>query len=197
MSPHDGCPICICRQGLYHEAHCPPIFYTVHATRQCCRDSLQHCISRVLQLPLPCPEEVRRMETSHRPLVFELLPGHSNSGSVSQNQSTDSPIPAQPRRMCSYVADPALSLCGHRETGSSRTAAHPRSPTLHLSTLGFQCFNQKLWIPLSSMAQEELQWWMSAHNVLTGAPVTPTEPDTQLFTDASNIGWVAQCIDNN
>ena len=24
-----------------------------------------------------------------------------------------------------------------------------------------------------------------------GAPITPTEPDTQLFTDASNIGWEA------
>ena len=31
----------------------------------------------------------------------------------------------------------------------------------------------------------------SAHHVLRGAPVTPTEPDTQLFMDASNIGWGA------
>ena len=29
---HDGCPICICRQGLYREAHSPPITNTVHAT---------------------------------------------------------------------------------------------------------------------------------------------------------------------
>ena len=43
-------------------------------------------------------------------------------------------------------------------------------------------------VPLSLMAEEDFQWWKSAHNVLRGAPVTSTEPDTQLFTDASNIG---------
>ena len=42
------------------------------------------------------------------------------------------------------MADPVRSLCIHRENGSSGMAAHPRSPTLHLSTLGFQCFNQQL-----------------------------------------------------
>ena len=57
-----------------------------------------------------------------------FLPGHSNSGSISQNQSTDLLIPAKPRRMCSYMADPARFLCVHRENGSSRTAAHLRSP---------------------------------------------------------------------
>ena len=58
--------------------------------------------------------------------------------------STDLLIPAKPRRMYTYVADSARSLCIHRNNGSSGTAAHPRSPTLHLSTLGFQCFNQHL-----------------------------------------------------
>ena len=48
-----------------------------------------------------------------------------------------------------------------------------------------------LWIPLSPTAEEDLQWWKLPHNDLRGAPVTPTEPDTQLFTDASNIGWGA------
>ena len=32
VSPHDGCPICICRQGLYREVHSPPVTDTVHAT---------------------------------------------------------------------------------------------------------------------------------------------------------------------
>ena len=77
------------------------------------------------------------------PVRPSFLPGHSNSGSMSQYQSTDSLIPAKPRRMCSYVADSAQSLCVHRKTGSSGTATHPRSPTLHLSTLGFWCFNQQ------------------------------------------------------
>ena len=71
------------------------------------------------------------------------------------------------------MADPARSLCVHRKNCSSGTAAaHPRSPTLHLSTLGFQCFNQQL-VDTSFPHAEE------------------TEPYTQLFTDASNIGWGA------
>ena len=32
VSPHDGCPICVCRQGLYREAHIPPVTGTGHAT---------------------------------------------------------------------------------------------------------------------------------------------------------------------
>ena len=45
---------------------------------------------------------------------------------------------------------------------------------------------------------DDLQWWTSAHNVLRVAPVTPTEPDTQLFTDALNIDrgphWTALTV---
>ena len=77
VSPHDGCPICVCRQGLYREAHSPPVTDTVHATKQRCRGSVRHYISRVLQSPLPCPKEVRRLETSHRPLISHLLPRDS------------------------------------------------------------------------------------------------------------------------
>ena len=77
-------------------------------------------------------------------------------------------------------ADPARSLCVHRKKYFSGTAAHPRSPTLHFQQLVDTSF---------PTAQEDFQWWKSAHNVLSGVPVTPTEPDTQLFTDASNIGW--------
>ena len=51
--PHDGSPICICRQGLYREAHSPLVTDTVHATKLHCRGSLRHYISRVLQSPLP------------------------------------------------------------------------------------------------------------------------------------------------
>ena len=117
-----------------------------------------------------------------------FLPGHSNSGSISQNQGTDLLIPANPRRMCSYMADPARSLYVHIINGSSGTAAHPRSPALHLSKLGFQCFNQQLVDTSFPHGGGIFQWWKSAHNVLRGAPVTPTELDTQLFMDALNIG---------
>ena len=122
---------------------------------------------------------------------FLFLGYHSNSGSISQNQSTNPLIPAKPRRMCSCVADPARSLCGHRKIGSSGMATHQRSPTLHLSMLGFRCFNQQFVDTSFPPAGEDLQWWKSAHNVLRGAPITPTEPNTQLFIAASNIGWGA------
>ena len=68
VSPLDWCSICVCRQWLYHEAHSPPVTDTVYATKQHCRGSPQHYISRVLQSPLPCPNEVRSMETSHSTL---------------------------------------------------------------------------------------------------------------------------------
>ena len=55
----------------------------------------------------------------------------------------------------------------------------------------FDTLTSNLWMPLSPPVEKDLQWWKSAHNVLRRAPVTLTEPDTQLFTDASNIGWGA------
>ena len=82
VSPHDGCTICLCRQGLYQEAHNSPVTDTVHATKQRCRGSLRHYISRVLQSPLPCPRKVRRLDTSHRPLISQLLPRDSTQWRV-------------------------------------------------------------------------------------------------------------------
>ena len=66
-----------------------------------------------------------------------------------------------------------------------------KSNIASLSTLGFECLTSNLWVPLSPTADEDFQWWKSAHNVLRGASVTSIEPDTQLFTDASNNGWGA------
>ena len=142
--------------------------------------------------PLPCPEEVRRMKISHRPLISQLLPGHSFCGPVSHNQNTDTLIPAQPRRICSYVADPARSLSVHSKTGSSGTAT--LCETLHCISQHwyFNALTSILWIPLFPTAEEDVHWWTSAHNVLRIAPVTPTESDTQFFTDALNIGWGAR-----
>ena len=106
--------------------------------------------------------------------------------------STDLLIPAKSRRMCSYVADPARSLCVHRKNGSSQGRLHTREAQHCISQhWDFNVLTSNLWIPLSPKVEEDFQWRKSAHNVLMGAPVTPTELDTQLFTDASNIGWGA------
>ena len=117
----------------------------------------------------------------------------SKSGSISQNQALKLLIPAKPRRMCSYVADPAWSLCVHRENGSSGTAAHPRSPTLHLSTLGFQYFNQQL----SPTAKEDFQWWKSAHNVLRD-PQLPQQTRHSVVHGCieHRLGSTLECIDS-
>ncbi|KAK2183445.1 hypothetical protein NP493_312g05018 [Ridgeia piscesae] len=45
--------------------------------------------------------------------------------------------------MCSYVADPARSLCS-TEKWFFWDSYTLRSPTSHLSTFGFQCFSQQL-----------------------------------------------------
>ena len=105
------------------------------------------------------------METSHRPLFFQLFLGHSYSGPVSCNEGTVSLIPAQPKRMCSYVADPAQSLCVHRKTGSSGMATHCEAQHCISQHWDFNALTSNLWIPLFSTAEEDIQWWMSAHNV--------------------------------
>ena len=108
----------------------------------------RHCTS-AQSLPQDGPPHSRQEVRSDPKTEFPFsgipvrpgfLPGHSKSGSISQNQSTYLLIPAKPMRVCTYVADPTWSLCVHRQNGSSGTAAHPRSPTLHLSTLGFHFF---------------------------------------------------------
>ena len=93
--------------------------------------------------------------------------------------------------MLNHLADPTRSLCVHRKMVPlgrlhTREARYCISRHWHFNVL-----TSNLWIPLSPTAEEDFQWWKSAHNVLRGASVTPIEPDTQLFTDASNIGWGA------
>ena len=52
----------------------------------------------------------------------------------------------------------------------------------------FNLSTSDMWIPISPAASEDLQWWMSGHNVLMGARVIPKDPGARLFTDALNIG---------
>ena len=90
-----------------------------------------------------------------------------------------------------YVVDPARSLAS-REKMVPLGRLHTRKAQHCISQhWDFNVLTNNFWIPLSPMAEEDFQWWKSAHNVLRGAPVTPTEPNTQLFTDALNIGWGA------
>ena len=128
-SPMDGRPICVCRQGLYHEAHSPPVTDTVHASKQCCRGSLRHYISRVLQSPLPCPKEIRRLETSHRPLISHLLP-------------RDSPLPDGECRKHSAISPSRCLGHFHRSCGYLFPHTHPQV-TKHF-------FDFRLWTPYTN-----------------------------------------------
>ena len=87
------------------------------------------------------------------------------------------------------MADTARSLCIHRKTGSSGMAIHCEAQHCISQHWDFNALASNLWIPLFPTAEEDLQWWTTAHNVLRVAPVTPTEPDTELFTGALNICW--------
>ena len=87
------------------------------------------------------------------------------------------------------MADPARSLCVHRKTGPSRMVTHCEALHCISQHWDFNALTSNLWIPLFPKSEEDIQWWTSAHNVLRVAPVTPTKPDPQFFTDALNIGW--------
>ena len=55
----------------------------------------------------------------------------------------------------------------------------------------FDALTSNLWIPLSPPGGGRSPMVEISTQCSEGAPVTPTEPDTQLFTDALNIGWGA------
>jgi len=176
--------------------------------------SPRHYISRVL--PPPCSKEVRRLETSHRPLISQLLPRDSSlQDGECRKHSAISPSRCLGHfhRSCGCLflyTHPQIRSFLLNQGGCAHTwqillghftATEKLVPLGRLHTREAQhCISQhwdfntltsNLWIPLSPPAEEDLQWWKSAHNILRGTPVTLTEPDNQLFTDASNIGWGA------
>ena len=67
-APHDWCPICICRQGLYREAHSTPVTDTVYATNNVvevvCDTTFPECYSHLfLEIPhftMESAESIRR-----------------------------------------------------------------------------------------------------------------------------------------
>ena len=80
--------------------------------------------------------------------------------------STDLLIPAKPRRMCSYVADPARSLASTEKMvplGRLHTCETQHCVSQHWD---FNVLTSNLWIPLSPTAEEDFQWWKSAYHVL-------------------------------
>ena len=108
---------------------------------------------------------------------------------LDQYQNTNSLILAQPSRICSYVADRSCSVSLRPQKNWFLWDGCTHCISQHWD---FNALTSNLWKRLSPMAEEDLQWWTSAHNVLRGGtPVIPTELDTQLFTDALNIGWGA------
>ena len=163
-APYDCWLICICRQGFYREAHSPPIFDTVHATKLRCRGSPRPGFTVTSSLSRRSQEDGDQSSTSH----FSI-------------SSTDSLIPAQ-QGGYAHTWQIQLGLFASTEKMVPLGWLHSRH-------WDFNALTSNLWISLFPTAEEDVQWWTSAHNVLRVAPVTPTEPDTQLFTDALNIGW--------
>ena len=53
-----------------------------------------------------------------------------------------------------------------------------------------------MWILISSVGDEDLQWWVSGRNVRMEARVIPKELDAYLFMDALKIGWALEPLDS-
>ena len=49
-------------------------------------------------------------------------------------------------------------------------------------------------ITLDQPSKEALIWWSKKENLLQGSPLHPENSQIQIFTDASNIGWGAHCL---
>ena len=90
----------------------PSLIQSMHQNNRC-RGSLRHYISRVLQSPLPCPKEIRRLETSHRPLISHLLP-------------RDSPLPDGECRKHSAISPSRCLGHFHRSCGYLFPHIHPQ-----------------------------------------------------------------------
>ena len=46
-------------------------------------------------------------------------------------------------------------------------------------------------VPVNSMSQFHLKWWMDTNRFVQGTPIHPLDPSVFLYTDASHYGWGA------
>ena len=131
---------------------------------------LRHCTC-AQSLPRDGPphskQDVRtdpKIEITFSGLPVELvsIPGHSNSGSISQIKAMISSFLLS-QGGCAHMWF-LWDGCTHAKDGYTPTSQH----------WDFNVLSSNLSIPLSPTADEDLQWWKSAHNVLRGVPVTPT-----------------------
>ena len=83
------------------------------------------------------------------------------------------------------MADPVRFVCGNREILVPLVCLHTCEAQHCMSQhWDFNPSTSDMWIPISSAADEDLQWWMLGHNVRIGDRVIPKYPDPQWFTYA-------------
>ena len=103
-----------------------------------------------------------------------FLPSHSNSGSISQNQALICSFLLN-QGGCAHTWQILLGLFASTEKMVPLGLLHICEAQHCISQhWDFNVLTRNLWIPLSPTAEEDFQWRKSAHNVLRGAPVTPT-----------------------
>ena len=72
---------------------------------------------------------------------------------------------------------------------------HLRSLQYHLRKHWTQDMDAKsTMVPMSNEVILDLIWWVDPSNLLAGSPLSQTQPDLQLFTDASSQGWGAHLL---
>ena len=76
--------------------------------------------------------------------------------------NTDLLIPAKPRGMCSYVADPARSLASTEKMVPLGRLVIREAQHCISQHWDFNILTSNWWIPLSPTAEEDFQWWKSA-----------------------------------
>ena len=113
-----------------------------------------------------------------------------------QKSNTDLLIPAKPRRMCSYVADPAQSLVSTEKmvpVGRLHIREAQHCMSQHWD---FNVLTSNLLIPLFPTAEEDFQWWKSAQ-CSEGSPSYPDRTRHSVVHRCIEhwLGNTLECID--
>ena len=99
--------------------------------------------------------------------------------------------------MCSYVADPVRSICVHKKMVSLGWLHTHEAQHCISQHWDFNVLTSNLWIHLSPTAEEDFQWWKSAHNVLR-EPQLPRQTRHSVVHGCieHRLGSTLECIDS-
>ena len=120
-----------------------------------------------------------------------FLPNHSNSGSISQNQALIRSFLLS-QGGCAHTWKILLGLFASTEKMVPLGRLHTHEAQHCISQhWDFNVLTSNLWIPIFTHGGGRFLVVEVSTQCSEGSPSYPDKPDTQLFTDALNIGWGA------